>query len=63
MVGFNTCDLFNQVTILLQLPLPLLHQLKDNSLISLKEVIDRSHVQLQVILNQQLYGRTVMGVV
>ena len=46
-----------------QLPLPLLHQWKEKSLISLKEVMDQSHVQLQVILYQQLYGRTVMGVV
>ena len=52
-----------KVTNLLQLPQTLLHQWKDNSLISLKGVMDQSHVQLQVILYQQLYGRTVMGVV
>ena len=46
-----------------QLLLPLLHQWKEKSLISLKEVMDQSHVQLQVILYQQSYGRTVMGVV
>ena len=46
-----------------QLLPPLLHQWKDWSLISLKEVMDQSHVQLLVILYQKLYGRTVMGVV
>ena len=47
----------------LQLLQTLLHQWKDNSLTSLKEAMDQSHVQLQVILYQQLYGRTVMVVV
>ena len=41
----------------------LLDHWKDKSLLSLKEVMDQSYVQLQVILHQQLYGRTVMGVV
>ena len=57
---FEYLYFISKVTILhVQLPQTLLH----NSLISLKEVMDQSHVQLQVILYQQLYGRTVMGVV
>ena len=62
MVSFEYLCFVSKVTIL-QLPQTLLHQWRDNSLISLKEVMDQSHVQLQVILYQQLYGRTVMGVV
>ena len=61
MVSFEYLCFISKVTIL-QLPQTLLHQWKDNSLISLKEVMDQSHVQLQVILHQRLHGLPVLAV-